>query len=311
VIDVCILLVSWNHSEKTLACLKSVAGLDYPSKTILLVDNGSQDDTVNSVRSHYPDVNVLELAQNQGFAGGYNAGLNWALEREFKYILLLNNDTILHVDCLSSLVDEAEIRPKAGLLTAKIFYTERPHRIWTVGGKISRWNLEIFNDFRGAIDRGQWETPLEIDFAPLCGVLLRRTLIEEIGLLDEEFFLYYEDLDYCWRIHQSKFEIWMIPRAKIWHDVSASSGGNDSPQERYWMAQSSGRYFRKHSRLWQYVIIIPFRFGSAFKTSVRLAVKTNFRALLAYWYGLIVGWSSGRSTKPPPSWLTLRYLDNG
>ena len=122
--------------------------------------------------------------------------------------------------------------------------------------------------------------------------------------LDEKFFVYYEDMDYCRRIRLADYRLRLVPQAKIWHAVATSSGGQDSPLERYWMAQSSGRYFRKHGHWWQFLVIIPYRFGSALRTTGRLLSHKHFLSLKAYWYGLFIGWVTGKATTPPPLMLT-------
>ena len=295
---VTLIIVAWNQLEKTLDCLKTVAVLDYPDFRVLLVDNGSEPPLAPAISARFPDVTMLRLPANLGFAGGYNAGLRRALESDSRYFLLLNNDTLLRPDVLTKLVAEIERSADIGLVTAKIYYAADPQRIWTVGA-----NLNLFLDLKdggaGQIDTGQWDDPRDIDFAPFCALLIRRDVIEEVGLLDETFFLYYEDMDYCRRAKAAGWRVRLCPAAHVLHDVSASSGGRDSPMERYWMAQSSGRYFRKHGRGPRLLLIIPFRLASALKMTARLLGQGKHEALRAYWAGLAVGWRIGRANTPP------------
>ncbi len=295
---VTIIIVAWNQLEKTLDCLETVTALDYPDFRILLVDNGSDPPLAEAITARFPDVATLRLPANLGFAGGYNAGLRQDNESDSRYFLLLNNDTLLEPDVLTQLVAEIERSTDVGLVTAKIYYAADPQRIWTVGA-----NFNIFLDLKdggaGQIDAGQWDSPRDINFAPFCALLIRREVIEQAGLLDEEFFLYYEDMDYCRRAKAAGWHIRLCPSARVLHDVSASSGGRDSPMERYWMAQSSGRYFRKHGRGPRMLLIVPFRLASAIKMTARLLVTGKRDALRAYWRGLLIGWRTGRATTPP------------
>ena len=295
---VTLIIVAWNQLEKTLDCLKTVVALDYPDFRVLLVDNGSEPPLAPAISARFPDVMMLRLPANLGFAGGYNAGLRRALESDSRYFLLLNNDTLLRPDVLTKLVAEIEQAADVGLVTAKIYYAADPQRIWTVGA-----NLNVFLDLKdggaGQIDTGQWDDPRDIDFAPFCALLIRRDVIEEVGLLDEEFFLYYEDMDYCRRAKTAGWRVRLCPAAHVLHDVSASSGGRDSPMERYWMAQSSGRYFRKHGRGPRLLLIVPFRLASALKMTARLLAQGKHEPLRAYWSGLAVGWRTGRANTPP------------
>lgn len=293
-----VIIVAWNQLEKTLACLEAVAGFDYPDYRTLLVDNGSQPPLAEAISGRFPAVETLRLPENLGFAGGYNAGVRRAMAGESSYFLLLNNDTLPEPGAMSKLVEAMTEAADVGLATAKIYYAAAPERIWTVGA-----NLNVFLDLKdggqGQIDAGQWDAPRDVDFAPFCAILIRHEVIEAVGLLDEEFFLYYEDMDYCRRARTAGWRIRLCPEARVLHDVSASSGGRDSPMERYWMAQSSGRYFRKHGRGPRMALIVPFRLGSAVKMTARLLAAGKGDALRPYWRGLLIGWRTGRATTPP------------
>lgn len=297
-LPVTLIIVAWNQLEKTIDCLETVAALNYPDFRVLLVDNGSEPPLAGAISARFPDVTMLRLPANLGFAGGYNAGLRHALEGDSRYFLLLNNDTLLRPDVLTKLVAEIERAAGIGLVTAKIYYAADPQRIWTVGA-----NLNVFLDLKdggaGQIDTGQWDELRDIDFAPFCALLIRRETLAEVGLLDEGFFLYYEDMDYCRRAKAAGWRVRLRPDAHVYHDVSASSGGRDSPMERYWMAQSSGRYFRKHGRGPRLLLIIPFRLASALKMTARLLAQGKHEALRAYWAGLAVGWRTGQANTPP------------
>lgn len=295
---VAVIIVAWNQLDKTLACLEAVAAFDYPAFRVLLIDNGSDQPLAEPVMARFPAVEVARLPRNLGFAGGYNTGLRRALAGDGAFFLLLNNDTLPSPDALSMLVDALNSAADAGLVTAKVFYAAEPDRIWTVGA-----NLNVFLDLKdggqGQLDAGQWDAPRDVDFAPFCAVLGRREMFEQVGLLDEGYFLYYEDMDYCRRARQAGWRIRLQPNARVLHDVSASSGGRHSPMERYWMAQSSGRYFRKHGRGPRMLLIAPFRLASAIKMTARLLVAGKREALRAYWRGLLVGWRTGRADTQP------------
>ncbi|MCW5863213.1 MAG: glycosyltransferase family 2 protein [Anaerolineae bacterium] len=317
---IAIVIVAWNQLDKTLDCLASVAALRTPPGRVVLVDNGSAPPLAEAVAGRFPAVEVLRLPQNLGFAGGYNAGLRHVLAGAPAAVLLLNNDTLPAADALDQLIMALEekrltqgreeagaqgadgSREFIGLVTAKIYYAAEPERIWTVGA-----NLNVFLDLKdggqGQRDTGQWAAPRDVDFAPFCGILVRREVFETVGLLDEAFFLYYEDMDYCRRARLAGWRIRLCPAAHILHAVSASSGGRDSPLERYWMAQSSGRYFRKHGRGPRLLLIVPFRLASALKMTARLLLAGKATALRAYWRGLWLGWRTGRATTPPPAWV--------
>jgi GT2 family glycosyltransferase len=307
-----IIITAWNQLEKTLACLESVVAQTYPHFQLILVDNGSTADFGAKIAACFPAVTLIRNKTNLGFAGGYNMGLRAALSGESEFFFLLNNDTLLAPDCLEHLVTCLQTRSDVGAVTAKLYYAHtyerETQRIWSVGNRLHPLWLERTNGGDDQLDDGRWESVLEIDFVPFCGVLLRREVIEQVGLLDEQFFLYYEDMDYCLRLRRAGFQLLLCPAAKIWHDVSTSSGGRDSPLKRYWLAQSSGRYFRKHGRGWRMLLILPFRLGSALKTSAGYLRRHRWQLLRAHWNGLLTGWWTGQAVAPPPAWLT-RSLD--
>lgn len=300
---VAVIITAWNQVEKTLACLESVAAQTYPRFRIIVVDNGSAADFARQVMAKFPDVMLLRNETNLGFAGGYNSGIRQALQADDPYFLLLNNDTLLAPDCLANLVGCLEAKQAAAAATAKIYYHHEPQRIWSVGNGLHFVLLERTDGGDDQIDQGQWAAVQEIGFAPFCGILLRREAVKQVGLLDELFFLYYEDMDYSLRLREAGWRMVLCPNAHIWHDVSTSSGGPDSPLKRYWLAQSSGRFFRKHGRGWRMLLVFPFRLGSALKISGGYVRRRRWQLLRAHWSGLLIGWRTGRSTTPPPAWL--------
>jgi GT2 family glycosyltransferase len=290
---VCIIVTAWNQVDKTIACLETVFAQDYPTLSALLVDNGSTDDTVTQVSGRFPQTQILSLPKNLGPTGGYNAGFRHALDQGYNLLFLLNNDTLLAPDCIRHLVAEAETSADIGLVMPKIYYAADPQRIWSVGGWHNPLNLEVRRPGNNQLDTGQYATPLDIDDAPFCAVLLTRSLLKAIGLPDESFYLYYEDLDFCQRAREAGFRLRLAPAAHLWHVVSVSSGGSDSPGERYWMARSSLVYFRKHTRRWHWFVVIPWRTGSAIRTSARLLRQRKVASLKAYWRGLRDGLRDG------------------
>jgi GT2 family glycosyltransferase len=298
---VTLIIVAWNQLETTLACLESVAGLAYRPFETILVDNGSAPPLADAVGERFPQVRILRLPDNTGFAGGNNAGLRQALTGPSDHFFLLNNDTELAPDALDHLVAAIETAPDIGLVTAKVYYAADRRRIWSVGNRLNVF-LDVTAGGENQIDRGQWAQPRDIDFAPFCAVLVRRELLESVGLLDEGFFFYYEDMDYCRRARLAGYRLRLCPDAHVWHAVSASSGGKENPLARYRLAQSGGRYFRKHGRGARMLLIISFRLASAIKTTAQLLAKRRGDVVRAYWAGLLAGWR-GDEPSTSPRWL--------
>jgi GT2 family glycosyltransferase len=281
-----IVTLTWNQCRDTLDCLASLHELTYPNFQILVVDNGSIDGTVEAVRVQYPAVELLVNEQNLGFQGGFNAGIRYAHQQGAEFVLVMNNDTTVQPDMLDELMDYAGL-PDVGIVSPKIFYFAEPTRIWSVGGDCHPVTFEMTHKGDNQIDAGQWAEVIERDFLVGCAMLMTRLLLQRVGLFDTGFHpIYYEDVDLCVRARREDLRLLLVPTARMWHKVSASGGGSGSPRERYLMARHSVRYFRKYVRGWKWLIVVPYRLGSALKTTLRLMRQGRTASVGAYWRGL-------------------------
>jgi len=277
-----IIIVNFNHSDDTFACIETLRHQEGVIVRILVIDNGSEDDSLIRLKNQTSDYQLIASPKNLGFASGYNLGMRTCLENGANLILIINNDTLADSNMLSEMV--ALMAPDVGLVAPIIYYAERPTEVWSQGGRMN-WLLMEVIDNHGR-NQPTPDLPFESDFLSGCCLLFNRKAIEKVGLLDEEFFLYYEDMDWSVRFQQAGYQKLVAPRAKLWHKVSRSSGGYDSPNERYWMARSSMIYFRKHVHGAAWLAVIPWRSGSAIKTSLRLVRSGRYAALKAFWKGL-------------------------
>lgn len=222
---VVISVINWNDAEDTLKCLASLARLSYPHFEVVLVENGSNDGSLERLSAYqapYP-FHILRQYQNLGFSGGHNAGMHYARERAADFIFLLNNDAVVAPDILNKFLEEAEKNPKIGILGPSIYYLtdgEQTDRLWFGGGRM---------DWLDIAEAGKHKTKLsaqqisQTQFITGCALFLRREVYEKIGELDERFFLYFEDIDYNLRAQKEGFGIALVPSAKVWHKVSATT----------------------------------------------------------------------------------------
>lgn len=279
-------MLNWNRCDDTLECLASLQKSTYQPLRIIVVDQNSSDESVKRIRSAHPDVCLIELQSNVGFARGVNIGIAQALSDNAQFFFLLNNDTVVDADAITCLM--AELKPGVGAVGPAIFYYHQPTRIWSIGGGIHPMRLEMTGNH--GVGDVLPESPIKQMFISGCALLLPRATIDKVGLLDERFFMYYEDLDYSLRIGQSGLMLLLAPRAHILHKVSVSSGGSESTQERYLMAKSGALYFRKHMTWRNAPLILTYRAGSALRWTWRLSLRGKWSALSAYWRGLAAGW---------------------
>jgi len=281
------IVLNWNQPKDTVCCLTSLAKQTYHALQLVVVDNGSTDDSITIISTAFPDAVLLKNPTNLGFAAGMNTGIRYALQANADCVFILNNDTVLAPETVSQLV--RYIRQDVGLVAPIIYYDSDPQRIWSLGGRINPWTLEVNHYARNIIDQGKFPPYISQDFVPGCAMLLSRTALERVGLFDEQFFMYYEDSDLCVRIRDERFKILSVTTAHMWHKVAVSSGGSDSPNERYWMARSGLRFFVKHARWYQVPNIFIWRLASALRTTWRLLYAGKKAALKAYWKGLWQG----------------------
>lgn len=235
----CVIL-NWNGWADTIECLGALRTCKYPDLTIIVVDNGSTDDSIVRIKSAYPDVLLLESGSNLGFSGGNNIGIRHALGHGADYVWLLNNDARPAPDALYALVAKALSDSDIGAVASICYYSDEPSKVqaWA-GSRVNLW-----------IGYGRLCTQPHGDdwFHSLNGtsMLVRRGAIEDVGLLDEGFFLYWEDTEFCLRLRRNGWRIAAAPDSRVLHKVNASTGGNKIVLDRYQTA-SGLRLLRLYS----------------------------------------------------------------
>ena len=258
--SIAIIVLTWNGRDLTLDCLRSLEGVTTPNLRTILVDNASQDGTAEAVRRRYHDrVTVIENAENLGFAAGNNVGIQHALAVGADFILLLNNDTVVAENFVDHLLAPMLDAPAVGITAPKIYYAEPEKQIWFAGGEISMWRGTAKHTGIREMDRGQYDTAHDIDYATGCAFLARRAVFEKIGDLDPGYRAYFEDADFCMRARDAGFRIRYVPAAHVWHRISASTGGQLSRRKANRKLASSRRFFARHAKPYHW-LTIPFFF---------------------------------------------------
>ncbi len=235
---VAILVLCYNGIADTLACLASLQQIDYPRKRydVIVLDNASHDGTPERVRAAFPQTVVIENGANLGFAAGNNVGLRYTLAHGYDYALLLNNDTEVAPDFLSELVAAAEADPTVGAVGPLIYYHAAPERIWSAGGAID-WRRGVCTMAGEEADGGQYRQARDVDFVTGCAMLIRCAALERVGLLDERFFMYFEESEWCVRATRASLRVRFIPQAKLWHKIPLD-GRCDKEYLAYYMTRN-------------------------------------------------------------------------
>lgn len=232
--------MNWNGGRDTIRCLDSLAKCTYPSLEIIVVDNGSLDDSVARIRAAHPEILLLENSTNLGFAGGNNVGIRHSLRKGAEFLWLLNNDTEPAPDALWTLMEKATSDKAIGAVASICYFADSPSTVQAWAG--ARVNLLI------GYSRLSTEPRPDGWFHALNGtsMLIRRTAIEDVGILDESFFLYWEDTEFCLRLRKKGWRIAAASDSRVLHKVNASTQGNRLVLDRYFTA-SGLRLLQLHS----------------------------------------------------------------
>lgn len=232
-----VVVLNWNGKDVTLRCLESITRSACPPDQIVVVDNASTDGSAASVRGAFPQVTVIVNDSNLGFAEGNNVGIRFLLERAFDLILLLNNDTLLDPQALCELKRAAQAQPSAAY-GAAIYELAAPGALWYGGGSISRLTLDARHETAPERTRG---APRPTDFVTGCCLMFSAEALRSIGLLDRDFFAYYEDVDWSLRARAAGGQLLYVPGAIVHHDVSHTfrrAGAGYDKETQYSWAQS-------------------------------------------------------------------------
>lgn len=209
-------ILNTNRREDTLACLASLARSSYPANTVIVLDNASTDGSVQAIGAAFPEVQVIALQANLGYAGNNNVGIRAALAQGADWVFVLNEDTILHERCLETLVRVGESDPSIGMVGPLVYHYDEPTVIQSAGGMLTRfWEAKHLG--MNQEDRRQFTRPYRVDYVSGCALLVRRALVEQVGAIDERFFYYWEETEWCMRAARAGWQLLLVPEAKLWH----------------------------------------------------------------------------------------------
>lgn len=211
-----VVILNNNRRDDTLACLDSVYRSDYQNFRVIMLDNGSTDGSVDVVRASYSDVQIVLLTANSGYAGNNNVGIKLALEQGAEWVLVLNDDTVLDPACLSTMIRIATEDPTIGVAGPMVYHFDEPDVIQSAGGILGKyWQSDHLG--KNELDQGQYSSPHVVEWISGCAILVRRIAIEQAGMLDEDYFLYWEETEWCVRISRKGWKIIQVPKAHLWH----------------------------------------------------------------------------------------------
>ena len=242
--SVAIILLNWNGYQDTYECLKTLETLTYPHFHVFLVDNDSSDDSFTRLKEDQASgkfnvgLTCIQSGGNLGCAGGNNVGIKKAYEQGFDYYWMLNNDTYVDPEALSTLVEVIDGEQKVGIVGSKIYYADTK-LLWFAGGSVNPYIGTSKMIGIDEEDKGQYDEMKEVDFIVGCSMLFRKEVIEYIGYLEEDYFIYYEDTDWNIRAKKAGWKIIYVPSSIIYHKESSSTKSSDlSPYYAYYLIRN-------------------------------------------------------------------------
>ena len=245
---VAIVILNWNRESDTLECLESLAHISYPSFSVIVVDNGSTDGSPDAIerwgRENLP-LTLIRNAENRGFVRGSNQGMRQALSKDADYVFLLNNDTVVEPDVLANLVRAVERSSDIGMAGPKIYKYGEERVLDSAGTRTIPWLAQGFLLGHGEKDRGQFDSSTEMPYITGTALLVKRTILEKVGLMDEDYFCYFDDFDWGMKVREAGYRLLMEPKAVVHHKGSRTAGFN-SPFYMRHMIRSRILFARKH-----------------------------------------------------------------
>jgi len=285
---VSIIIVNWNGKKYLEECLTSVFNQTYPNYEVILVDNGSSDGSAEYVDTNFPQAKIIRLDKNYGFAKGNNIGIEEAFkDSEVKYIATLNNDTKVDPYWLEELVKVAEMHEGVGSVAPKILFYHARNLICCVGIRICK---DCNAKERGRLeeDNNQYENVEEVFGPTAAAALFRREMLEEIGLFDEDYFAYYEDVDLAWRGRLAGWKCMYVPKAIVYHILAGTSK----------QFSTFKAYYSERNRIWNMIKFLP----------IHMIILSIWYSIMRYFlliYGIRVGKGAASFLERESAWTMV------
>ena len=278
-----IVIVNYNRTKETLEAIKSATELKKNKNfqlNIIIVDNSLNTDFSNILKKKFDGIKVISPKKNTGFAQGNNLGINYSLRNGADYVLLLNNDALIDSKALIYLIKAAEKHKKSGIFSPKIYFAsgfeyhqQKYHKkdlgkvIWYAGGHIDWQNIMGVHENIDKVDKGQFNKSKEVEFVSGCCMLIKKEVFSKIGFLDERYFLYLEDMDFCARAQKAGFKLFFEPKAIVWHKNLGTSKKTASGIQAY--------YYTRNRLLFAFKYASLRTKASLFRESMKLLIKGN------------------------------------
>lgn len=288
---VSIILINWNRFQDTADCIESLLRSSYPNKEIFVTDNGSKNHEAEKLQQRFgSQIRVISSSKNLGFAGGNNLAANEALHAgSSDYLLFLNNDTEVDPGFLEPLVMAMEKDSRIGISGPKVLWKQHPDQILFAGGRVRLFLGDATHLGLFAKDGPPFNQLKVVDYIEGSALCLRSSIARSLGLFDKKFFAYWEDTDLCLRVRKAGYDCVFVPNSHIFHKVSQSTGGDESPISIYYMSRNRYRFIKKHSRWLHGPTLLLFSLAWSARCIFHFLREKNFRAAKTFLIGTMHG----------------------
>ena len=282
---VAIIIVNWKQYELTKSCLSTLKSSKFNDFQIILIDNESNQKDLNDLKNQFDQVKTFTSEKNLGFTGANNIGINYAIKNQFEYVMLLNNDTEIDKNFINPLLKAFQKYKKLGAVQPVIMNFYQNKKVWNAGG-----NLNKFFGYTSVIKKPKYINR-KIDWITGCCILIKTVVIKKVGLLDENFFAYYEDVDWSIRIKKAGYDLAVVKSSLIYHHGSKaskneSSEGTLSPFVHYLNIRNHIFLLRKNKDIFNSFGILVFQFFKILSYSLYFTIRLRINKLKMVYNGL-------------------------
>jgi hypothetical protein len=296
-----IVIINWNSFELTRDTLTSLLRTNYKNYDCIVVDNGSDDDSANQLQKQFLNIILLKVGENKGFTGGNNIGMQYALEKGYEYIMMLNNDVEVAPDFLDPLIEKLQSNENIGAVQPLIYFHHDKNLIWNAG---STYNALLGicatpNYNQRDETHAQIKIQKKVDWITGCAFMIRSSVLQKIGLLKEGFFIYYEDVDLSFRIKNAGYQLAYTPSSVIYHIAGMSHKSNSkgkegfvSPKVHFLNARNRIWFLKLHTLAWAVPTVFLFNAFYFFSIGFYFIFRARFQKWKAWNKGLWEGLTS-------------------
>ncbi len=289
-----IILVNWNQYELTKSCIQSILNCSFKNLQIIVVDNCSKDKSITKLIDHFPSVHFIRNNSNLGFTGANNKGIEYAKRKDFEYIMLLNNDTEVDENFIEPLLNRLNCQKEIGAVQPLILNFHNKKKVWNFGGRFNKF-FGIPVTLNKNIEFNSLKNESLTEWISGCCFMFRTKLVDIIGYLDDDYFVYYEDADYSFKIKNIGYNLGIVKESIIYHHggkswiKKKSWEGSVSPHTHYLNIRNHIFFIKKHSSEFNIIGVWIYQFFKIFSYSLYFIIKLRFVKLKMVYKGFIDG----------------------